>query len=591
MPAASSPPPAPAPLPPPAAGSRSWLGRWRHYRHGALGEDVLAALIVTILLVPQSLAYAMLAGLPPVVGVMASTLPIVAYALFGSSSTLAVGPVAVISMMTAQAIGSLDASLGVSPHVAALVLALEMGVLFLLAAWLRLETLAALLSAPVLHGFITGASVLIALGQIPTLLGLQAQGSTALELLPSWWHSAQPWPHTHTAVIGGLALLVLWLLRRWGSTVLLRLGLAPRTAQLSARAAPILVVMAGIAWMAWAPQYGHGVALTGSLNLRHGLSFPMPWQAPQAVWLTMLTPAALLALVAYVESLAVAEALGKKRGERVSPRRELYGLAAANMATSVSGGMPVTGGFARSIVNFDAGAQTRMAGVWTALFLIIAMASLGGVLQYLPRAVLAATIILAVLSLLESGPYRLAWQHSRTEFFLMVGVTVLTLFAGVQTALLVGVVLAIGLLLQRTSRPHWTEVGRLPNSDVFRNVRRFAVTTQPHVLSIRVDESLVFTNSRWISDALFARIAERPDLQHVVLMMSGVNGIDLTGLEVLQQLNASLQARGLKLHLSEIKGPVRGRLESSKLGSWLSGQVFMTQAEADNTLRRTAPTA
>lgn len=571
-----------------AAAPTSRLARitqaWPHYRRQALGDDVLAALIVTILLVPQSLAYAMLAGLPPVVGVMASTLPIVAYALFGSSSTLAVGPVAVISMMTAQAIGGLSESHGIAPHLAALVLAFEMAVIFLLAALLRLETLATLLGAPVLHGFITGASLMIALGQLPTLLGVQAGGGTAIELGRAWLQAPSAWPHSTTALVGGLGLLALWLLRRFGAAWFQKLGLKTRTAQLMARAAPIVVVVAGMAWAAFWPQASQGVALTGAVSLGDGLQFPWPWQAPLAVWQAMLAPAALLALVAYVESLAVAEALGAKRGEKISARKELYGLAAANAATSVSGGMPVTGGFARSIVNFDAGARTRVAGVWTAVFLALAMLLLGDVLQYLPRSILAATIIIAVLSLVDSTPYKLAFKHSRTEFLLMLLVTALTVFAGVQQALLVGVVLAIGLLLQRTARPHWTEVGRLAGSDVFRNVQRFAVQTQAHVLSIRVDESLVFTNSRWISEAIFHELAERPAVRHVVLMMSGVNGIDLTGLEVLQLLNRDLRAQGVALHFSEIKGPIRDRLEHTDLSAWLSGQVFMTQAEAFDAL-------
>lgn len=571
--------------PAPSLSSASLALRWQQYRQHALGEDVLAALIVTILLVPQSLAYALLAGLPPVVGVMASLLPILAYAALGSSTTLAIGPVAVISMMTAQAIASVASHHGIAPHLAALVLALEMAALLLLAALLRLETLAALLGAPVLHGFVTGASLMIALGQLPTLLGLPLGGGTALELWQSWQAASSLAAHSSTAVLGLLALLALWLLRRYGSWLFQTLGLAARPAQLLARAAPIVVVAAGIVWAASSPQASQGVALTGSVSLGDGLQFPWPWQAPLAVWEALLSPALLLALVAYVESLAVAEALGAKRGERISARRELFGLAGANAVASLTGGMPVTGGFSRSIVNFDAGARTRLAGVWTAAFLAIAMLLLGEVLQYLPRTILAATIIIAVLSLVDSTPYRLAWKHSRTEFLLMLLVTSLTFFVGVQTALLVGVIGAIGLLLQRTARPHWTEVGRLAGSDVFRNVKRFNVQVQPHVLSVRVDESLVFTNSRWVSDALFGLLAQRPAVRHVVLMMSGVNGIDFTGLEVLQQLNRDLAGRGLQLHLSEIKGPVRDRLERTGLQDWLSGCIFMTQAEAFHALK------
>lgn len=554
--------------------------RWQAYQRAALGEDLIAAIIVTILLVPQSLAYAMLAGLPPVVGVMASLLPIAAYAAFGSSNTLAVGPVAVISMMTAQAIGEVVAVHGVAPHLAAVVLALEIGALLLLAALLRLETLAALLSAAVLHGFITGASLIIAIGQLPTLLGIQAGGNTVIELASQLAHSSQPLPHPMTALIGLLALVSLWLLRRYGSRSLQRLGCSAARAQLLARTAPIVVVALSMLWIASFPALNEGVALAGRIRLDEALDFPLPWQAPLAAWENLLAPAALLALVAYVESLAVAEALAARRSEKISPRRELYGLAAANTAASICGGMPVTGGFSRSIVNFDAGARTRLAGVWTALLLAIVIALFGNILQHLPRSVLAATIIIAVLSLVDLAPFRLAWRHSRTEFLLMLLVAALTLSVGVKEALLVGVLSAIGILLQRTARPHWTEVGRLAGSDIFRSVNRFKVETQPHVLSIRVDESLVFTNSRWISETLASAMSQRPQLGHVVLMMSGVNGIDLTGLEVLIGLNRELQDRGIRLHLSELKGPVRDRLERSGIRSWLSGRMFMTQAEA-----------
>lgn len=242
--------------------------------------------------------------------------------------------------------------------------------------------------------------------------------------------------------------------------------------------------------------------------------------------------------------------------------------------------MPVTGGFARSVVNFDAGARTRMAGVWTALFLAVAIMLLGDWLQFLPRAVLGATIIVAVLSLVDAAPFKLAWRHSHAEWALMVLVTLMTVFVGVEDALLAGVLMSVALLLQRTARPHWTEVGRLAGTEVFRNVHRFRVRTLAHVLAVRVDESLIFTNSRWVSEAVSATLATRPAVRHVVLMMSGVNAIDLTGLEVLLQLVREQQARGVVLHLSELKGPVRDRLVRSGVVTWLSGRIFMTQQDA-----------
>ena len=573
------------------AAAQALGARWRRYRTGPLGEDLVAAAVVTILLVPQSLAYALLAGLPPVAGVMASLLPVLAYAAFGSSTTLAVGPVAVIAMMTAQAIGPVAAAHGVEPVLVAGVLAAQMAMVFVLAALLRLDMLAALLGAPVLHGFVTGAAIVIALAQLPALLGLRLAGHTATELAGSALsavHGAGAGalaPHGATAAVGLAALALLVGVRRHGARLGRAAGLPLRAAQLLARVAPMFVVAGAIAWMALAPEaWREGVALAGRIDLAAGLSVAPPWQAPPGVWLDLLGPAVLLGLVAYVESLAVAEALGARRGERVRPRRELYGLAAANAAASVSGGMPVTGGFARSIVAFDAGARTRMAGVWTALGLALVLALAGELLGWLPKAVLAATIVVAVLGLVDLAPFRLAWRYARAEFALMVAVAGLTVFAGVEPALLAGVVAAVALLLRNTARPHWAEVGRLPGTEVFRNVRRFAVDTHAHVLALRVDESLVFTNSRWLVETILEQVLARPALRHVVLMMPGVNGIDLTGLEALRQLAAELHARGIALHLSELKGPVADRLAGADLSSWLTGEVFRTQHEADRAL-------
>lgn len=303
------------------------MTRWARYRDAALTDDLIAALIVAILLVPQSLAYALLAGLPPVVGVMASLLPIIAYAAFGSSSTLAVGPVAVLAMMTAQVVEPVAQIAGVAAPLVAMVLAAEMAAVLLLAALLRLEMLAALLSAPVLHGFIAGASLMIALGQVPQLLGLPVRGSTALDMWASWQQLPGLWPHAATTGIGLVALAALWGMRRHGGAVLARLGFQPRAAQLLARTAPIVVVISAIVWIAAFPQWSQGVGLSGRIRLGDGLEFVMVWHAPWTVWQALLAPAILLALVAYVESLAVAEALAARRGEKISPRKELLGLA------------------------------------------------------------------------------------------------------------------------------------------------------------------------------------------------------------------------------------------------------------------------
>jgi SulP family sulfate permease len=554
------------------------------YFAGPFADDLVAAAIVVILLVPQSMAYALLAGLPPSAGVLASLAPVVVYAMLGSSSTLAVGPVAVLAMMTTQAIAPVSSAHGVSMELAAVVLALEVAALLGVAALLRLEVLAALLSAPVLHGFIAGAALVIALGQIPALLGLPIRGNTLWELAGAAFDAPRLAPHAATAMVGLAALAALWSLRRYAARGLKALGLAARPAALLGRAAPILVIAAAIAWIMFAPSQSQGVALAGSVALSNAWPPPMPWQAAGQIWLALLPGAALIALVGYVESLAVAESLGLKRGEKISPRRELVGLSGANFAAGLTGGFPVTGGFARSIVNFDAGARTRMAGVWTALGLLAAISLIGPWLEKLPKAVLAATIIIAVLSLVEAHPFRQAWRWSRAEFWLMVTVAALTILFGVEPALAVGVLGSIALLLKRTARPHWAEVGRVPGTETFRNVKRFPeAETVPGALVLRIDESLVFVNSRWLAETVAEAAGARDGLRHVVLMMSGVNDIDLSGVESLEQLADALAVRNIKLHLSEVKGPLRDRL--AHFGTdWLTGQIFSTQTEAHQAL-------
>ncbi|HEX3140093.1 MAG TPA: SulP family inorganic anion transporter, partial [Rhizobacter sp.] len=354
--------------------------RIQDYRHRGLRDDLLAAAIVAVLLIPQALAYALLAGLPPQVGIYASLLPMLAYAALGSSSVASVGPAAVLALMTAQAMAPVVGPEGVSPSLAALVLATEVGLLLAAAAVFKLDALASLLSAPVLQGFSNGAAVSIAFSQLPALLGSPAHGASSNELALSWWRSGA-WGHALTAAFGLGTLVLLVLARR-----------LPRRHAMAARAAPLVVicVAALLAWASAAPA--RGVAVIGSLPAL-GLPLALP-PFDAALWGQLLPGASLIALVTFVSSFAVAENLALQRGEHVDGRRELTALAAANLVAGVGQGMPVGGSFSRSAVNADAGARTRMAGVWAALFMALAIVLLAAPLAWLPRAALAASIVL-----------------------------------------------------------------------------------------------------------------------------------------------------------------------------------------------------
>lgn len=545
--------------------------RARAYARTAARDDLVAALIVAILLIPQSLAYALLAGLPPQVGVYATILPMLAYAALGSSSVNSVGPVAVVALMTAQAIDPVLRA-GTPATDAALVLAAECGLLMALAALLKLDALAALLSTPVLHGFSTGAAFAIALSQLPVLLGSPARGFTAPEVAWAWVHAGIA-GHALTAAFGIGALVLLVLARRHAARLVAR-WLAPANATLLARCAPLGVVVLAIVAAIAGDAARRGVALVGTLP-----PFAIPLALPPldgGLWLALLPSAASIALVGFVSSLAVAEGLALRRREQVDARRELAGLAAANLVASVGAGMPVGGSFSRGALNAEAGARTRAAGAWAALFMAVAMLVVAVPLAALPKAVLAATIIVAVLGVVEWRAFREAWAYTRSEFLVMLVVAVLVLFASAQWALGVGVALSIGLLLQRSARPHVARIGRVGETEHYRNVDRHAVQCTPGVLALRIDESLLFTNARSLLNVVASHLAALPDTRRVVLLMSPVNAIDFSGLEALRALHDVLAERGIRLDLSEVKGPVLDRLRAGQWERWFAGRVFLS---------------
>lgn len=546
-------------------------GRWRAYRREALRDDLVAAFIVAVLLIPQSLAYALLAGLPPQAGLYASLLPMAAYAALGSSSVNSVGPVAVVALLTAHAIEPVVAS-GTPATAAALVLAAEAGLLLGAAALFRLDALAALLSTPVLHGFSTGAALAITLSQLPALLGSPAKGFTAPALAGSWWASGVP-GHALTAAFGLLALALLWWARRFARPLLSR-WLPAHHASLLARCAPLAVVGLSIA-LAWALAADtRGVALVGTLP-----AFALPLALPPldaALWWRLLPSAAPLALVTFVSSLAVSEGLGLRRREQVDARRELTGLAAADLVAACSAGMPIGGSFSRGALNAEAGARTRASGGWAALLMALAMLLLTAPLAWLPRAVLAASIVIAVLGVVEWRAFAEAWRYSPPEFGVMVGVGALTLFVGSEAALVAGVVLSVGLLLQRSANPHVARIGRVGDSEHYRNVDRHAVHSTPGVLALRIDESLLFTNARRLVGVVDRQLAALPGTQRVVLLMSPVNAIDFSALEALRALHDLLAERGIRLDLTEVKGPVLDRLRAGGWQRWFRGRVFLS---------------
>jgi len=560
----------------------------RSYDRATAGGDLFAAVIVTIMLIPQSLAYALLAGLPPETGLYASMAPIVLYSIFGSSRALAVGPVAVVSLMTAAAVGVASEAAGVSPVLAALTLAFLSGAMLVAFGLLRLGFIANFLSHPVIAGFISASGILIAVSQLKHILGVSASGHTLVEIATSLIGNLGE-TNLFSLGLGVGATVFLFWVRSGLKPLLRRLGLGPRLADLLAKAGPVLAI--GVTtWVVWAYDLTErGVSVVGAVPQ----SLPpltMPSMDMELVSM-LFVPALLISIIGFVESISVARTLAAMRRQSVDPDQELIGLGAANVGAAFTGGFPVTGGFSRSVVNFDAGAQTPAAGAFTAVGLAVAALFLTPLVFFLPKATLAATIIVAVVSLIDLRILQNTWAYSKRDFAAVAATMVLTLLVGVEVGVTTGVVLSVLLFLYDTSRPHVAEVGLVPGTQHFRNILRHRVETDPEVLTLRIDQSLYFANASFLEAYILDRIAQDEGIRHIILMFSAVNDVDYSAQHTLVDLSARLADLGITLHLSEVKGPVMDRLERGHLIEHMSGQVFLSQYDAFSALRSGRETA
>jgi len=553
------------PLPTPArtagAAQASGLGRYLpftrwlfHYRRADLPSDLVAGIVTAIMLIPQSMAYAQLAGLPPQVGLYASVVPLIIYALLGTSGQLSVGPVAITSLLVFSGVSALAEPGSARYLQLVLLLALIVGAIKLLLGVFRLGVILNFISHPVLAGFTTASALIIAAGQLKYILGYKISGERFYETL---YHAAAGLGQTNLVTLSiGLTSIALLLFFRKGLRPLLqRAGLRPLAVTLIVSGAPLVTVLLGtlITWLLRLDQRA-GVAVVGAIPA--GLS-PFSWPAPGLADAGALLPAAAtIVLVSVVESIAVAKALASKRRQAIDPNQELIALGAANIGAGLFSGYPVTGGFARSVVNFQAGAVTGLASLVTAGGIALILLFFTPLFYFLPQAVLAATVIVAVFGLVDLKEPRHIWQANRSDAFTW-GITFASvLLLGIETGIFVGVGASLLLYLWRTSRPHIAVVGRLGESEVYRNVLRYEVTTWPHVVAVRVDESLYFANTRYLEQALLRIIAERPEVKHLVLIGSAINFIDSSALHSLESLVQELRDAGVELHLAEIKGPV-----------------------------------
>ena len=535
------------------------------YSKNQLSGDINAGLVTAIMLVPQGMAYAMLMGLPPQIGLYSSLLPLVLYAVFGSSRVLSVGPVALVSLMVASTLNSLSATLSLDELIgAAGLLALMVGVISIAMGLLRLGFIVNFISHHVVSGFTSAAAMIIGFSQLKHLLGINIPRTHNIYTIMETALGEISSINIATFIIGVAAIAMLFFFKNNLSGLLARTALASGAKDAITKSGPLVVVMLStLAVYAFGLDVSHDVKIVGAIP--KGLPpITMP-VLDMKLFQPLIASAILISFVGFVESVSVAKVLASRRRQKIVPNQELVGLGAANIGAAISGGFPVTGGFSRSSVNYHAGANTPLASIITAFIVAITLSFLTPLLHYLPKAILASIIMVAVMALIDHQAVRHAWRYSKADAFSLISTIAAVLIFGIEIGLAIGVFISIALYLRRTSHPHVAIIGRVPGTEHFRNFLRHEVLRSKKVTVVRIDESLFFANAAWLEDWALEFIADNPESKHLVLNCAAINFIDGSALEVLERMDEELSNAGVMLHLAEIKGPVMDRLKKSKL--------------------------
>lgn len=551
----------------------------RDYQRADFNHDLVAGLVVGMITVPQAIAYAFLAGLPPEAGLYACLAPMVIYAVLGSSRQLVVGPVAVAALMVAAAVGEYapaqsDAYLGITT-----LLCLQAGVVLWL---LRLSSMGGvvnLLSHPVIVGFVNAAALLIIISQLGPLMGLDSEAR--LDPLDRLLQLGRSWQDLNASalVIGLASGLGMWLVQRYAIAVVRRVGIKLRDDHPVTKLGPLLVaIAAGLAVWAGGLHESAGVAVIGAVpgGLPALTMPPLDWR----LWLDLLPTSTMIALVAYVESYSIGTTLATRQRTRVNSHQELIALGAANVGAAFTGAYPVAGSFTRSSVNYQSGARTQVSSLVCMVVILATLLFFTPLFTLLPHAALAAIVIVSVFGLIDLASVRQHWKVHRDDSITQLVTLVTVLVFGVETGLITGVALSIAFFVRQVSRPHVNIVGRVGNTEAFRAARRYDVETFAHVAAIRVDESLFFANANQVENKLMKIVQRRPGTRHMLLVCSAVNMIDVSGLEMLHRVNENLERMGITLHLSEVKAPVMAQLEASDFLSAIDGDIFFSTDQA-----------
>ncbi|WP_201564860.1 SulP family inorganic anion transporter [Psychrobacter sp. CMS30] len=557
----------------------AWL---RQYQLSALPTDVIAGLVVGVLVIPQSLGYAVLAGLPPVYGLYAAIVPVLVYAWIGSSNVQAVGPVAITAIMTASSLHPY-ANEGTQQYILmASLLSLMVGTMLWLAGRLKLGWIMQFISRGVSAGFISGAAVLIFVSQLKYLTGIPIAGNGLIGYLSSMQMYARQL-HPLTLVIGVIAFTLLFA-NRYASKWVWRSWLSASYTKWAERLFPLILLALAIVLSMSLHWTTHGVATIGTIP--QGLpTFTLPYVPDFHEALNLLPSAGLMALIIFVSSSSVASNYARLRGETFDANHELTGLGLANMAGGFFQSFTVAGGFSRTAMNADSGAKTPVASLVTILIMIAALIAFGNLLSPLPYALLGATIMASIVGLIDMATLKSAWQRDRLDAASFLAAFIGVLIFGLNTGLVIGLMVSFASLIWQSSKPHVAVVGQLAGTGHFRNINRHDVVTFSNLLMLRIDESLFFGNSESVHRRVIQATRQYPEAHEIILIMSAVNHIDLTGQEMLISLNQELLNQKKHLSFSFIKGPVMDIIENTPVITHLSGQVYLSTMDAVNALK------
>ncbi|MGI9325017.1 MAG: SulP family inorganic anion transporter [Pseudomonadales bacterium] len=562
---------------------RSYLPIWgtlARYRREDFDHDLIAGLILGVITVPQAIAYAFLAGLPAQAGLYACLVPMVIYAMLGSSRHLIVGPVAIAALMVASAVGQYaplysDAYLGITT-----VLSLQAGLFLWILRLSQMGGIANLISHAVITGFVNAAAILIVISQLHAFFGISAPASNAAPLLRlnDLYNNLD---QLNPASVGlGVASIFCMFVVQYAAVPIVRKVFPAITAEHPiSKAGPIVVVLlAGLS--VWAGNLGETMQVATVGDVPRGLPELTVPPFDLALWLDLAPVSALIAFVAYIESYSVGATLATREKTRVNSHQELIALGAANVGAAFTGAYPVAGSFTRSSVNYQTGARTQISALICMVVIVLVLLFITPAFAHLPHAALAAIIMVSVIGLIDVKHLPEQWRFYREDVITQ-GVTLVTvLFFSVEAGLITGVLLSIAFFVRESSRPHIVLVGRMPGTEQFKAINRYDVETLGHTAAVRIDENLYFANADRIENKLLKIIERRLGTKHLLLVCSSINTIDISGLEMLYRINDHLDGRGIKLHLSDVKGAPLAKLHKTQFTKALSGSIYFTTDQA-----------